>query len=130
MQGQKEETRVILQLVYHILVLVVDMLVLLLVVFVIIRCCQASYQFCYEIFGSVSAGEIPGEDKVFQVTETDTMYHVAKRLSKEGLIVNSYSFYARTLFMDESELKLRPGSYVLNTSMDYEKIIDKLTTSE
>lgn len=130
MQGQKEENRVIFQLLYDVLVLVAEMLVILVILFGMIRCCQASYQFCYEVFGSVSVEEMPGENRDFQVRESDNMYCVAKRLSKEGLITNPYSFYGKTLLMEPSEVRLRPGTYVLNTSMDYEKIIDKLTISE
>ena len=67
---------------------------------------------------------------MFQVREGDTMYQVAKRLAKEDLIVGRFSFYARTTLMEREQIRLRPGSYVLNTSMDYQEIIDRLTISD
>ena len=51
-------------------------------------------------------------------------------LYNKGLIVNKYSFYARTRLMDKDEIELKPGIYTLNTSMGYEEILDILTQSE
>lgn len=130
MQERGKGNKVIFRLAYNVVVLVVEILLVLLVAFGIIKCCQSSYHFCYEVFGSVSLEEEPGQNKDFQVRKSDDMYRVAKRLRKEKLIKNPYSFYARTMMMDQSQIKLRPGSYVLNTSMDYEEIINELTMSE
>lgn len=130
MPGQNEETKVIFHLLYHAMLLVIEMLVVLLVLSVAVSGCRLTYQFCYEVFGSVSKEQAPGRDIDFEIEEDDTMYRVAKRLSTEGLIVNPYSFYARTLMMERSRTKLYPGSYLLNTAMDYEEIIDRLTVNE
>lgn len=130
MQRLEKGNRMIFHLIYHILVLLIEILLVLLVVFVVIRCCQGSYSFCYEVFGSVSVEEPPGQEKVFEVTESDTMFRVAKRLYHEDLIAGRFSFYVRTKLMDQNQIRLRPGSYVLNTGMDYEEIINKLTMSE
>lgn len=130
MQGQVEENQMIFHLIYHILVFLIEALIILLVVFGITYFCRGSYQFCYEIFGSVSSEEEPGADKKFIVKDSDTMYRVAGRLEDEKLIVNKNSFYIRTMLMNQEQIKLRSGSYVLNTSMDYEEIINELTMSE
>lgn len=130
MQEQKKENPVAIQLIYHILVWILEILLVFLVIIGIISCCQKSYHFCYEVFGSVSAAKEPGQNKDFQVNEEDTMFRVAARLREENLIVNRYSFYVRTTLMDQSQLQLRPGNYVLNTSMDYEEIINELTMSK
>ncbi len=130
MQEQRNENPVALQLVYHILVWILEILLVFLVIVGITSCCRQSYRFCYEVFGSVSAAEEPGQNKDFQVNEEDTMFRVATRLREENLIVNRYSFYIRTTLMDQSQLQLRSGNYVLNTSMDYEEIINELTVSE
>lgn len=34
------------------------------------------------------------------------------------------------MLMDRDEMKLKPGDYILNTSMDYEEILDMLTKSD
>lgn len=130
MQEQGKENPVVLQLVYHMLVWILEILLVFLVIVGIISCCQRSYRFCYEVFGSVPAAEEPGQNKDFQVNEEDTMFRVAARLKEENLIVGRYSFYVRATLMDQSQLQLRPGNYVLNTSMDYEEIINELTMSE
>ena len=54
---------------------------------------------------------------------------VAERLEQENLIVNSRSFYIRTRLMDPETVMLRPGEYMLNTSMTYEEIINQMTAA-
>lgn len=130
MQKQGNKNPVALQLVYHMLVWVLEILLVFLVIVGIIACCRRGYRFCYEVFGSVPAAEAPGQNKDFQVNEEDTMFQVAVRLSEKKLIVSRYSFYVRAALMDQSQLQLRSGNYVLNTSMDYEEIINELTVSE
>lgn len=127
---QEEETSVIFHLIYHVILLVIEMLVVLLVLSVIASGCRMTYQFCYEAFGSVAVDKAPGRDIDFQVKESDTMFQVAKRLSEEGLVVNLYSFYARVFMMERGRIKLYPGSYLLNTAMDYDDIIDRLMMKE
>ncbi len=45
------------------------------------------------------------------------------------MIVDKYSFYARTQLLEQDTVILRPGTYVLRTNMDYQEIIDILTVS-
>ena len=130
MQGNGQEVSVFFRLLYHVLVFFVELLVVVLVITGVMRLCWGSYQVCYEIFGSVAVEKPPGTRVVFEVEEDDTMYQVAGRLASEGLIANRYSFYIRTELMNPSQLRLRPGKYVLSTSMDYEKIVNELTVSE
>ena len=65
----------------------------------------------------------------FQVETNRSMYEVADKLQKQGLIVDKYSFYARTQLLEQDTVILRPGTYVLRTNMDYQEIIDILTVS-
>ena len=130
MQKDSQEVSVFFRLLYHVLVFFVELLIIVLVIAGVMRLCQASYQMCYEVFGSVTVEKTPGTRVVFEVEEDDTMYQVAGRLAKEGVIANRYSFYIRTELMNPSQLRLRPGKYVLSTSMDYEKIVNELTVSE
>ncbi|MDO4166077.1 MAG: hypothetical protein Q4D32_01595 [Eubacteriales bacterium] len=111
------------------LALCVNLMISVLLIYGIGTACMQGYHFCYEIFGSVVVEDAPGTEQSFQVTEADTMWQVAGRLEQEHLIVNRYSFYLRTKLMDEESVMLRPGDYVLNTSMTYEEIINQLTTS-
>ncbi len=99
-----------------------------LVIYFVLQGCYKSYVFCYQIFGSVGM-QNPGEDVQFQVEEGDTMRSLSKKLEDKGLIKDSLSFYIRTQIMDEQQTKLRAGTYILNTHMDYEEIINQLTVS-
>jgi len=130
MQGDTENDQVIFRLVYHVLVFIVEILVTLLVVVGMIQCCQASYRFCYEIFGSIAVEEGPGSDKDFEVKKSDSVYRMAERLQEEGLIKNKYSFFIRVFLTEKNQTVFHSGKYVLNTSMDYEDIINVLTMSE
>ena len=87
------------------LLFLVNILVFLFIIFILFHACRAFYNLGYEIYVA------------------DTLYN-------KGLIVNKYSFYARTRLMDKDEIKLKPGIYTLNTSMGYEEILDILTQSE
>lgn len=109
------------------LALCVNLLLMILVCYGIGTICLQGYHFCYEIFGSVVVEDAPGTEKLFRVSETDTMRDVAGRLEQENLIVNSRSFYIRTKLMDPETVMLHPGEYMLNTSMTYEEIINQLT---
>lgn len=112
------------------ILLLVDVLVAILLSFMIFHACKMCYGLCYEIYGPVVVEKSPGTDIRFTVGENESMYRVAKKLYADGIIVNNYSFYARTMLMDKDEIKLKPGDYVLNTSMDYEEILDMITKSE
>lgn len=108
----------------------VDVLIVILFCFMIFQACKMCYDLCYEIYGPVVAEKAPGTDIQFSVDKNESMYKIAEGLYYHGLIVNQYSFYVRTLLMDRDEVKLKPGNYVLNTSMDYEEILDMLTKSD
>ena len=88
------------------------------------------FSICFEIYGPVVVEKAPGTDIRFSISKDESMHKVAKELYDDGLIVNRYSFYIRTMLMDRDEMKLKPGDYILNTSMDYEEILDMLTKSD
>ena len=112
------------------ILVLVEILIVILFTFMIFHMCRICYDLCYEIYGPVVVEEAPGTDREFEVNNNESMYKVSERLYKDGLIVNRYSFYIRTKLMDKDEVKLKPGIYTLNTSMDYEEILDMLTKSD
>lgn len=109
--------------------MLVHLLIIILLVYTIIWACGSAYGFCYEIFGAVVVEEAPGQDIKFIVNENDKMWEVAQNLESEGIIINKYSFFIRMRLMDSDSLIMQSGNYMLNTSMDYETIIDTLTHS-
>jgi len=130
MRKNAENDEVIFRLVYHVLVFIVEILIILLVAVGIIQCCEMSYQFCYEIFGSVSVEEGPGVDRDFEVKKSDSAYRIAERLQEKGLIKNRYSFFIRAFLTEKDQTVFHSGEYVLNTSMNYEDILNVLTMGE
>lgn len=101
-----------------------------LLLFGIVQGGKAAYRFGYEVFGTVTVQKAPGENVSFMVRKEDTMSSVARHLEDSGLILDRRSFLARTRLMDPRMIELRPGYYVLNTSMQYDEIINQLTVSE
>lgn len=122
--------RNVLHLAKEILSLIVYLALYGMLLYGILFSCRAGYQFCYEIFGSVTVEEAPGKDTAFRVETWNSMEEVAEQLQNQGLIVNKNSFIVRTKLMDPDKNVLNPGIYLLNTSMDYEDIINQLTISE
>ena len=50
-----------------------------------------------------------------------------KKLEKDGLIHNRYSFIIQAMVY---EYEIQPGTYTLNTSMTSRKILEELSTVE
>lgn len=94
------------------------------VVFVIVRGCTYVYHFSYQVFGSVSREAEPGNDVTVQILRGETTMNIASKLETGLLIMDKYSFYVKTKLKDYS---IMPGTYVLNTSMDYNDILEVIT---
>lgn len=121
--------QVMLNSARYLLAICINILVLVLILYGVSRVCICGYHFCYAVFGTVTVDQGKGREKVFQVETNRSMYEVADKLQKQGLIVDKYSFYARTQLLEQDTVILRPGTYVLRTNMDYQEIIDILTVS-
>ena len=91
------------------------------VVIAIVRASKSVYNFGYEIFGNVSVDAYPGRTVNVVIDEGETTMNVASKLEINKIIKNKYSFYLRTKL---SEKDIYPGTYQVNTSMNYEQILD------
>ncbi len=102
-----------------------------LIIFAVSRLCVQMYDFGYQIFGNVTADEAPGTDVDFTVNEGEATMSVASRLEYNRIIVNKYSFYLRAQINAHggSHAAIIPGTYELNTSMNYEEILDVITNN-
>lgn len=92
--------------------------------------CRYGYNFGYGIFGTVVMEEAPGQDKYFKVDAGEDVFDIAGRLKDEGIITDRYAFYIRIKLLNSNKILIKPGEYILNTSMDYETIIKLLTFNE
>lgn len=101
-----------------------NILFYIIVVMLVIKAGTLTYGFAYQIFGSVSAEAEPGRDVEFQIKKGESTMDVANKLEVSKLIVNKYSFYLKTKL---KESNIMPGTFVLNTSMDYDEVLETIT---
>lgn len=88
-----------------------------------------AYEFTYEIFGSEVMEESPGHDVEFTITKGEGTDKVAQELRKQQLVSNERTFYIRAKLTTDSAHPIMPGTYQLNTSMNYQQILDIITDS-
>lgn len=117
-------TKIILKVSNAILRVLLNIIFYSAVVWVTFTAGKYVYDFSYQLFGSVPAAEEPGNNIDFQITKGESTMDIARRLEFNGLIVNKYSFYLKSKFKD---YHIYPGTYILNTSMDYNDIFEEIT---
>ena len=103
---------------------IINTIFYLVVVFVIIKGADYVYHFAYQVFGSVAKEEAPGTNVPVQIFRGETTMNIASKLETSLVIVNKYSFLLKTKL---KEYNIMPGTYILNTSMDYNDILDIIT---
>lgn len=96
----------------------------ILVVAFIIKGADYIYNFSYQVFGSVAKDEKPGTDVTVRIYRGETTMNIAAKLETNLVVVNKYSFLLKTKL---KEYNIMPGTYVLNTSMDYNDILEVIT---
>ena len=101
-----------------------NILFYLIVVMLIVKAGTYTYNFAYQVFGSVAVEAEPGRDVEFQVKKGESTMDIANKLEVSKLVVNKYSFYLKTKL---KEFSIMPGTFVLNTSMDYDEILEIIT---
>lgn len=105
----------------------VTVLFYVIVILIVSNLSSSAYDFCYEIYGTVTVDKAPGRDVTIQIEEGESTKNVAKKLELNRVIVNDTTFYIRTKL---SEKTIFPGTYILNTSMSYEEILDVIADYE
>ncbi len=112
--------------------IVLSFIFYMLIIFAISRMCMYAYDFSYQVFGNVTASEAPGTDVEFTVNDSESTMSVASKLEYNKLIVNKYSFYLRAQLNASGSAgkPILPGTYNLNTSMNYDEILSAITDPE
>jgi len=105
----------------------VTVLFYVIVILIVSNLSSTAYEFCYEIYGTVTVDKAPGRDVTIQIEDGESTMNVAKKLELNRVIVNDTTFYIRTKL---SEKTIFPGTYILNTSMSYEEILDVIADYE
>jgi len=107
--------------------LIIDAVFYLLMAFLIVRLSLYAKDFCYQVFGNVSMSTVEdSSDREIVIEAGDSTLDIAKRLEREGLIANSWSFYVKVKI---NKYNIMPGSYELKTCMNYNEILDVISVS-
>lgn len=90
--------------------------IVILVIVGIYRVGEYSYAYCYSIVSDAAVDEAPGRDVGVNLTGDMSSREVARLLEKKGLVEDAKIFQLQ-LKVNDYEDALKPGNYVLNTSM-------------
>ncbi|WP_066717560.1 endolytic transglycosylase MltG [Clostridium sp. Marseille-P299] len=101
-----------------------NILFYLIVIMLIVKVGTYTYNMAYQVFGSVAVEAQPGRDVEFQIKKGESTMDIANRLEVSKLAVNKYSFYLKTKL---KEYNIMPGTFILNTSMDYDDVLEIIT---
>ena len=96
----------------------------ILVVILIINVSKYAYTFTYQLYGPDTVDEAPGREIVFQIKKGESKMDIATKLELNHAIKNKYSFYLKTKLQ---EYVMIPGTYIINSSMTYDDILDVIT---
>ncbi len=124
MTSRPATTKLVLKITSFILRLLLNIIFYTVVVMLIISVSRQTYQFCYQIFGQVTASEAPGRDIEIQVKQGESTMNVASKLELNKVIVNKYSFYLKAKL---KKYNIMPGTFIVNTSMTYDEIFAIIT---
>lgn len=113
--------RVLLRISVTILIIGINIIFYAAVIYGIKKAADYSYDFAYRIFGDVSVEAAPGRDVKVQILKGETSMNVAQKLEDSRVIVDKYSFYLK---MKLKKYSIMPGTFVLNTSMNYDEVIE------
>ena len=121
-------TKTMLNVIKAVLSIFLTIIFYMLVILAVSALCKKTYEFVYQIFGNVTVQEAPGTDVAFTIEEGDSTFEIAKRLEYSKLIVSRYSFFIRAGLLTSGDgAAIKPGKYVLNTSMTYSEILAVIT---
>lgn len=130
MAGISNSTKSILRVIQIILQVIFNILFYIVVILFAIYLSRNVYDFSYQIFGNVPVEEAPGQTVSFEIKKGEDIFNISKKLKRDNLIVNPYSFTARVKISVGKRQPIVPGIYELNSSMTYDKIIAIITNTE
>ena len=85
---------------------------------------EKSYDVTYRVFGDEPMDEFSGRDVRVTILKGESTMNIASKLEDAKLIPDKYSFYLK---LKLKEYEIRPGTFVLNTSMSYDDILSVIS---
>lgn len=99
--------------------------IFILVIVGIYRIGETSYRYCYSIVSDVAVDEEPGRDVRVTVTSGMKSKELASLLERKGLVEDADIFVFQ-LKVNRYDDRLKPGDYVLNTSMTPREMMKRM----
>ncbi len=117
-------SNIVLKAARTILHILINVLFYMLVIYLVSNAGKWLYDTSYQIFGNQGITQGEGIDVYIKVDKGESTMNVARKLEQNKVIDNPYSFYIHAKL---KEYPIMPGTFTLNTSMDYEEIFAVLT---
>ena len=124
MAKQSQQTKAALDILGYFLGALLNLVFYAVVAFGIYFVATNVYEFSYQIFGDRVCEEAPGRDVEIHIEEGESTMDIAEKLYMNKIVVNKYTFYLKVQLMG---YKILAGTYILNTSMTYDEILDQIT---
>ena len=134
--GRSSGVRVLLRMSGGFLQLCLNIFIYAVIIFFVIKGIHKCYDMAYRIFGDVQVEEDPGRDVKITIYKGETTMDIANKLETNMLIPDKYSFFLKVQIgnfgSDDNKKKyeIMGGTYVLNTSMNYDEILEMITDSK
>ncbi len=135
-RGRSKAPRILLNMSVVVLTIGIAIIFYVAVAYGIKKLANYSYDFSYQVFGNVAVEAAPGRDVKVTIMKGESTMNIASKLEASKIIVNKYSFFLK-LKLSELGKKdndpetvrydVMPGTYILNTSMSYDEILDIIT---
>lgn len=88
-----------------------------------------AYKFGYRVFNEEAVAVAPGKDITVSVTEGKSYWDIANILEDKGLVRDAKLAFVQ-IMVSEYRAGMKPGSFVLNTSMTTEEMIAVMAYDE
>lgn len=124
MTSKPTTAKLVLKITSFILRMLLNIIFYVIVIMLITSASKKAYEFCYQVFGQVTASEKPGRDVKVKINKGESTLNVAKKLELNKVIRNKYSFYIKAKL---KKYIIMPGTFVVNTSMTYDEIFAIIT---
>lgn len=120
----KSNSDTVLNTAKGILSILINLVVILVLVYIVLNVSRVIYDTSYNIFGNTGVTEGEGIDVFIKVEQGESTMNVARKLEQNKVIDNPYSFYIHAKL---KEYSIMPGTFALNTSMNYDDIFAIIT---
>ena len=124
MAQKNNGTKIAMDVIGFILHLLLNIIFYAIVIFTIYKVGITTKEFCFQVFGAYTMDAEPGINMEITIEDGASTMEVAAALEQYRLIPNRYSFFVKVQLLGH---KILAGTYILNTSMTYDEILDQIT---